>query len=50
VTHVLWDASALAKRYIAEVGSDTVNALFAAVKPGYFTGSSRMRTDSLRLR
>ena len=31
MTHVLWDASALAKRYIAEVGSDTVNALFAAV-------------------
>jgi predicted nucleic acid-binding protein len=31
VIHVLWDASALAKRYIAEVGSDTVNALFAAV-------------------
>jgi hypothetical protein len=24
---------ALAKRYIAEVGSDTVNALFAAVPP-----------------
>lgn len=26
-----WDASALAKRYTAETGSDTVDALFAAV-------------------
>lgn len=29
--HVFWDASALAKRYVAEVGSQTVNALFVAV-------------------
>src|SRR5438034_707476 len=28
---LLWDASALAKRYAAEVGTDTVNALFAAL-------------------
>lgn len=28
---VLWDASALAKRFIAETGSQTVNALFLAV-------------------
>lgn len=28
---LLWDASALAKRYAPEVGSDTVDALFAAV-------------------
>jgi predicted nucleic acid-binding protein len=34
VTYVLWDASALAKRYVAEVGSQTVNALFAAVPAG----------------
>lgn len=27
---LLWDASALAKRYAPEVGSDTVDALFAA--------------------
>jgi hypothetical protein len=26
-----WDASALVKRYLLESGSDTVNALFAAV-------------------
>jgi predicted nucleic acid-binding protein len=31
VIQLLWDASALAKRYVAEVGSQTVNALFAAV-------------------
>jgi uncharacterized protein len=30
---LLWDASALAKRYSPEVGSDTVDALFAAVPP-----------------
>jgi predicted nucleic acid-binding protein len=28
-----WDASALAKRYFSEVGSDTVNALFASLSP-----------------
>ena len=28
---LLWDASALAKRYAPETGSDTVDALFAAV-------------------
>jgi uncharacterized protein len=33
VFHVLWDASALAKRYVAEIGSQTVNALFTAVPP-----------------
>ena len=30
---VLWDASALAKRFVAETGSQTVNALFLAVPP-----------------
>jgi predicted nucleic acid-binding protein len=33
VIHALWDASALAKRYVAEVRSQSVNALFAAVPP-----------------
>jgi predicted nucleic acid-binding protein len=33
VFHLLWDASALAKRYVAEIGSQTVNALFMAVPP-----------------
>src|SRR5689334_7008198 len=28
---LLWDASALVKRYVAEVGSDTVDALFTAI-------------------
>ena len=28
---ILWDASALVKRYVAEIGSQTVNALFMAV-------------------
>ena len=27
---LLWDASGLAKRYVAEVGTPTVNALFTA--------------------
>ena len=30
---LFWDGSALAKRYIAEVGTATVNALFAGVQP-----------------
>jgi predicted nucleic acid-binding protein len=30
---LFWDASALAKRYFGEVGSDTVNALFAHLAP-----------------
>jgi hypothetical protein len=30
---ILWDASALVKRYVAEIGSQTVNALFVAVPP-----------------
>jgi predicted nucleic acid-binding protein len=29
--HLLWDASALAKRYAPEIGSDSVDALFAEV-------------------
>jgi hypothetical protein len=33
VIHLLWDASALAKRYVAAIGSQTVNALFVAVPP-----------------
>lgn len=28
---ILWDASALTKRYIPEIGSDAVNTLFAIV-------------------
>jgi predicted nucleic acid-binding protein len=31
VALVLWDASALAKRFVAETGSPTVNALFSAI-------------------
>jgi hypothetical protein len=31
VANLLWDASALAQRYVAEVGSATVNALFAGI-------------------
>jgi uncharacterized protein len=31
VVLVLWDASALAKRFVAEIGSETVNAVFSAV-------------------
>ena len=31
VPTLLWDASALAKRYVGEAGSDTVNALFAVM-------------------
>ena len=30
---ILWDASALVKRYVAEIGSQAVNALFMAVPP-----------------
>jgi len=30
---LFWDASALAKRYAPELGSDVVNALFAGVSP-----------------
>jgi predicted nucleic acid-binding protein len=33
VVYLLWDASALAKRYMAEVGSQTVNAVFVAIPP-----------------
>ena len=32
-TTILWDASGLIKRYIAEIGSETVDAIFAAA-PG----------------
>jgi uncharacterized protein len=31
VALLLWDASALAKRFVAEIGSQTVNAVFSAV-------------------
>jgi hypothetical protein len=37
---LLWDASALAKRYAPEVGSDTVDALFAAVPTAHMVSSS----------
>ena len=30
---ILWDASALVQRYVAEVGSQTVNAVFTAIPP-----------------
>jgi hypothetical protein len=33
VFRILWDASALAKRYIPESGSQTVNAVFVAIPP-----------------
>jgi hypothetical protein len=33
VIRILWDASALAKRYIPEPGSQTVNAVFVAIPP-----------------
>lgn len=34
---ILWDASALAKRYAPEIGSDTVDALFAEVPTAEMT-------------
>ena len=37
---LLWDASALAKRYAPETGSDTVDALFAAVPAADMVSSS----------
>lgn len=37
---LLWDASALAKRYAPEVGSDTVDALFAEVPTAQMVSSS----------
>jgi|SRR5579871_2396870 len=37
---LLWDASALAKRYAPEIGSDTVDALFAAVPTAQMVSSS----------
>ena len=37
---LLWDASALAKRYAPETGSDTVDALFAAVPIAQMVSSS----------
>jgi predicted nucleic acid-binding protein len=37
---LLWDASALAKRYAPEMGSDTVDALFAAVPSADTVSSS----------
>jgi predicted nucleic acid-binding protein len=37
---LLWDASALAKRYAPEMGSDTVDALFAAVPTTQMVSSS----------
>jgi hypothetical protein len=33
VALLFWDASALAKRYFGELGSDTVNALFTSAEP-----------------
>lgn len=37
---LLWDASGLAKRYAPEVGSDMVDALFAAIPPAQMVSSS----------
>ena len=37
---LLWDASALAKRYAPEVGSDTVDVLFDVVQPSRMVSSS----------
>ena len=37
---LLWDASGLAKRYAPEVGSDTVDALFAAVPTAQMASSA----------
>ena len=37
---LLWDASALAKRYAPEVGSDTVDALFAAASTTQMVSSA----------
>lgn len=37
---LLWDASALSKRYAPEIGSDTVDALYAAVPPSRMASSS----------
>lgn len=37
---LLWDASALAKRYAPEVGSDTVDALFAEVPTAQMVSSA----------
>jgi predicted nucleic acid-binding protein len=37
---LLWDASALAKRYAPEVGSDTVDALFTAVPTAQMVSSA----------
>jgi hypothetical protein len=36
---VLWDASAMAKRFVAEIGSQTVNTLFLAVPPAQMVGT-----------
>jgi hypothetical protein len=33
VIEILWDACALVKRYVAEIGSQTVDALFRAIPP-----------------
>lgn len=37
---LLWDASALAKRYAPEVGSETVDALFGAAPTAQMVSSS----------
>jgi predicted nucleic acid-binding protein len=36
---LFWDASALAKRYVPEVGSDAVKALFAVQPPPQIMGT-----------
>jgi predicted nucleic acid-binding protein len=37
VVQIIWDASALVKRYVAEIGSQTANALFMAIPPAQMT-------------
>jgi uncharacterized protein len=47
VIHVLWDASALAKRYIPELGSETVNALFGAIPPAQMVTTIMSYADTV---
>jgi hypothetical protein len=52
VIRILWDASALAKRYIPEPGSQTVNAVFVAIPPAQMvtTVMSYSETVAARVR
>jgi predicted nucleic acid-binding protein len=46
VIQVLWDASALAKRYVAELRSQTVNALFLALPPAQMVTTIMSYSDT----